>query len=193
MPDGFADGYGASQLYSVLDNPVVLECGLGHLAPFVDIVCGGLLHIHILPGLTSQNGLEGMPVVRGSQGDGINIPVVIQTPEVLLHGHLVAIFLLKLGSTGHQHLPVRVAKGNDFHLHRRELHDLLNMRFASPVHPQDRNPDSVIGTPDSGGKNCRGLTPLKHRRHRCQNGPGCGGSQKGSPGVQICMVYRIHH
>ena len=99
MLDRFADGNRAAQLHTVLHNAVVFISCFDHLLALVNIVRGGLLHVNVFTCLAGPDGLQCMPVVGCGQGNGINVFVFINFPEVLLYRYFLAIFLFKIGSS----------------------------------------------------------------------------------------------
>ena len=56
-----------------LDHPIVFTCGLDYFAPFENVVGDGFFDIDVLAGLTGSDGDQGVPVIGGGGGHGIDV------------------------------------------------------------------------------------------------------------------------
>src|SRR5208283_1123793 len=95
---------------------VVLARGRHNLLGFEDVMSAWLLHIHILARLAGPDGLQSMPMVRGSDGDGVNGLVIEDLAHILkaLRRLLPAGFHA-LYEIGHARL-VDIRNGRQFHV-----------------------------------------------------------------------------
>src|ERR1035441_846038 len=59
---------------AALDHALVLPRGRHHLGPFVEPGAGGLFHVNVLAGFAGFHSHVGVPVVRGTDANGVDGP-----------------------------------------------------------------------------------------------------------------------
>jgi hypothetical protein len=100
---GFGDALtAAAALGSGLDDAPVFPGGLDELAAFPNVMGDWLFQIDIAPTLHRPNGTEGVPMIRGGDGYGVDVLGFEQFPDVPIALHFSAGFL-----THFLHLPVQ--------------------------------------------------------------------------------------
>src|SRR5262249_1142496 len=82
--DGVAHALGTAALGADLADPVELPGGSQHDRAFLDVVAGRLLAVHVLAVLHGPDGHQGVPVVRGGDGDDVDVLVLDHPADVLL-------------------------------------------------------------------------------------------------------------
>ncbi len=70
--DGFAEGSPPAALGSAGGDAVVLAGGFNELGAFEDVMGDGLFDVNIFAGLHGPDGGEGMPMVGGGDGNGVD-------------------------------------------------------------------------------------------------------------------------
>src|SRR5581483_2080231 len=102
-------------LRSPLNNPVVLPGGFHHHAAFDQIMSDRLLDIDVLSRLAGPDGCERMPMIAGSDGNGIDGPVIKDTAQIRLQGRLLPRLFCELTSLFRHPLLVGIAEGCNFY------------------------------------------------------------------------------
>ena len=122
VPDPFADearAFAGVALVAHLGDDLGLLGGLGQEPGFLDGVGQGLLDIDVLAQLDGGHGDDGVVVVGGRHGDGVDALFLFQHPpeipvlgRLVVHGLLVGLEPVGAEEVG-QHLVVDVAEGDD--------------------------------------------------------------------------------
>ncbi len=84
--DGIPHLLAGAALGAHLDDAVVLPGRLHHLPAFPEIVGNGFLHVHVLPCLAGPHRGQGMPVVGGGHGNGVDVGIVTDPPDIMRGG-----------------------------------------------------------------------------------------------------------
>ena len=129
----------------MLYDAVVFICRLDHFLSLMDIMCGGLFNVHVLPGLAGPDGLQRMPVVGGRKGYPVDVLILVETAEILFNADFHPKFLLQLGRPLLSQGQVGISDGDQLHIRFLcQSDDLLTMGDTPLVHAQDGNSETVI-------------------------------------------------
>ena len=79
-----------------LHDASIFARSVDHLAAFPNIVRHRFLHVDILACLYRPDRRERMPVVRRRDGNGVDVRVLEQPPDVLITGDLLDVFILEI-------------------------------------------------------------------------------------------------
>ena len=102
-----------SVLETDLHHDLVLARGVHHLTAFPDGVASRLLHVDVLAGLGGPDARQGVPVVRGGDGDGVDVLVVEHPAHVPDRLGLVLELGLDGGRLLGRHVLIDVTEGLD--------------------------------------------------------------------------------
>src|SRR5262249_59270793 len=81
--NGLAHAGGAAALGADLADTIVFWCGLDDSPAFADVVPDRLLNVDVLPGLHGPDRRQGVPVIRCSNADDVDRPIIHDLAEVL--------------------------------------------------------------------------------------------------------------
>src|SRR5690606_34634690 len=113
----------------------------------------GLLDIDVLAGLAGPDGRQRMPMVRGGDGDGIDILVVEDGAHVLDDFDLFAVSLFELSGALPANLQVGVDERGDFNVFERlQAPDVV---LPAAIDAEHGNADGLIGAEGAGGRQSR--------------------------------------
>ena len=189
VPDQFghrAEGTAGAAVGSALDDAVVFAGSLHQLAALPDVVGEGLFHVDVLPRLAGPDSRQGVPVVAGGDGDGVDGPVVHDPSQVLLDPGPPAADFPGLFRLLQSPPFVHVADYGQFHA--LVFQNLFHQAPAAAAGPDQRYPDAVVGAgPGFGGSDQGGARPGGGREelstfqfgHR--DSPGGGRHTRGAP------------
>ncbi len=85
-----------------------------------------------------------MPVVRGSDADGVDVFIVVNLAQVFHHLHLPAVLRLELTGPLGQNVLIHVAQRDDLNIG--QLRETGNVIGAAPIHANNSHANPVIRT-----------------------------------------------
>ncbi len=137
----------AAALRAVLDDDAIFFLSFDGDTAFGNVVAQRLFNIHMLAGLSSPDGHQGMPMVGRRDGNRIDVLVFQSPPQIF-----VALAAFAIRSIVHlllkrpQHVLVRVDQVGDLDV--LQLAETLQMLFAAAVEADERNPHAVVRADD---------------------------------------------
>lgn len=126
-----------------LHDAVELAGMLHHVPAFADIVTDRLFDIDIFTSLHGPDGSQGMPVIGGGDGDGINGLVIEDTTQILHVGGLVFLVGGGLLDAFFCYLLIGIAEHDHFGF--RHVGIALDVAHALAVKPDDRHANAFVG------------------------------------------------
>lgn len=135
-------------LGAVLNDAVVFAGGFNALAAFEDVVAAGFLNINVFAGLASPDGDEGVPVVGGGNGDGVDVVVFQKLANVGVGGDFVGVVFFQFSDSAADDVFVNVAEGGD--ADAGNAAEAVDVRASASVDADDGDSDVFIGAEDFG-------------------------------------------
>ena len=155
--------FGGALLHSHLHNPLMLARRGHGRPPFGDVMTDRLLAIDVFPRLAGENGLNGVPMIRGSDDDGVNVFPIEDLAEIDEWFRTIILALLNKGRRLIKPLLINVADGGGLNVRQRhgDIEQLLTAAAAADKGDGHllvrsagvgRIPDSFYGCGQPGGK-----------------------------------------
>ena len=143
-----------------LHHPPVLAGRLDHPVSLEHVVAGGLLHVHVLAGLTGPDRRESMPVIGCRHGNRLDVPVLEQLAHVRILLRRVSLCLADDGRGALPRLLIHVADRRQARI--RDIREIAQVAAAPAPHPDHGQMHRVIGSQhrkaagrDRGGRSCQ--------------------------------------
>ncbi len=149
--DGFPRDAGAA-VGAVLDEAIVLARSGDDLASLEHVVGAGLLYVDVFPRLAGPDGLEGVVMVRGGDGDGVDGFIFQELANIGVHGRAFLAGFFQVGDAGVLHGFVDVADGGDLHVGHGSIAG--DVHLTLPVNADASDTYGIIGAGRQGGTSC---------------------------------------
>ena len=135
-------------LGAVLDDAVVFAGGFDALAAFEDVVAAGFLDVDVFAGLASPDGDEGVPVVGGGDGDGVDVFVFQELADVSVGGDFGGVVFFQLGNSAADDVVINVAESGD--ANAGDASESVDVGASASVDADDGDSDVFVGAEDVG-------------------------------------------
>ena len=144
--NGLAHVCGRTVVKADLHTLTILAPCFDHFAAFPDVVGGGFFHVNVFACLARPDGRQRVPVIRGDNGDGVNLLVFQKYAQVPVGRRLCSGLVLDKLQSGREQRLVGVTDRADAHVVAvLECAPTLEMDGALVAHADDGHVDALVG------------------------------------------------
>lgn len=133
----------------MLDDAVVFSGGIEGDAAFVDVVAARFFYVDVFTGLAGPDGDERMPVIRGGDGDGVDVFVFEDFADVGLGFGGGFGFVLNFFELGGEEAAIGIDEIGDLDVFQAEV--FVDVAVAAAVDSGDGDADGFVSAAEIAG------------------------------------------